>query len=164
MDRIDGRDRCPEPSHELRDELEAEVHPRRADVEENAAGRGQGMASSSVDLLEPVELCRRGRAEELVPDRRAKPDYAGQVALQVTVRNRPYQRREVPAECSDGRPVVIARVDRYHQKDCGARQRRDDWLRLRVAELAFQGFILTFLGALPAVAPRHPPKIWVSGL
>jgi hypothetical protein len=60
--------------------------------------------------------------------------------------------------------VVIARVDRYHQKDCGARQRRDHRLGLRVAQLAFQAFILTFLGTLPAVAPRHPPKIWVGGL
>ncbi len=158
MDLIDGRGCCAEPSHKLRGELEAEVHPGRADVEENVAGRGHGMARSSVELPEPVELRRLGRAEELVPGRRAKPDYAGQVALQVTVRNRPYQRREVPAECSDGRAVVIARVHRYHQKDCGARQRRDHRLRMRVAQLAFQALHSDVSGHPASGRPSPPSK------
>ena len=83
MDLIDGGHRPSEPNHELRRELEAEVHPGRTDVEEDVAWRGHGVTRPGLDLPERMELRRSGPAEKPVPGRGTEPHDAGEVALEV---------------------------------------------------------------------------------
>src|SRR5207237_8473108 len=113
MHLVDGGHRPSEPNHELRREFEAEVHSSGTDVEEDVAWRGHGMARLRPDLPERMELRRSGSAEKPVPGRGTEPHDAGEVALEVAKADRPNEGREVFAEGSTGRPLVIAGVDRH---------------------------------------------------
>ena len=80
---VDGRDRVAEPRHDLRRQLEAEVHALGADVEQEIARRGDRMARSGADLAERMQLRRPRRAEQPVPGVRADAHDAGEISLEV---------------------------------------------------------------------------------
>ena len=66
-------------AHDLRGELEAQVHVGGADVEQQVAGRGHRVVHA-LDLAEGVQVGRPRRAEQPVPRVGAEAAYARQVA------------------------------------------------------------------------------------
>jgi hypothetical protein len=98
-------------------------------VEQQVAGRRDRMALSGANLPERMQLRRARWPEQAVP--RLGPDAhdAGQARFDVAEFNRPQQRAEVRAERPQGGAIVRARIDRHHQEDRGARERRGYRLR-----------------------------------
>ena len=71
----------PEPTRELAGELEAQVHPPRPDVEEQIAGRRDGLVALTGELRQRAQRGRPRAAEEPIPERRADADHACQLAV-----------------------------------------------------------------------------------
>ena len=88
------RGRAVQPGHDLAGQLEAQIHPRRANVKEQVAGRADRMPAACADLAERVQSGRPRQSGQPVPGCRAEPGHAGQVAVQVAEADRPDQPRQ----------------------------------------------------------------------
>ena len=75
-------DGAAQPRHDLRRQLEAEIHARGADMEEDVARRRDGVMLAA-DLAERMQFLRPRRAEQPVPGVGAERHDAGQPALEV---------------------------------------------------------------------------------
>ena len=126
---VHRRNGVAEARHDLRGQLEAQIHALGADVEQQVARRGDGMARSGADLPERMQLRRPRRPKEPVPRVGPEPHDAGESAFEVAKFHRAQQRGEVAAERAHGVAIFGARVDRHDQKDRGAGERRGDRLR-----------------------------------
>jgi hypothetical protein len=67
VDLVLDRDDAGQPLHDLGGQLEAQVHPLGADVEEQVAGRGHGTVLGPGELTEGVQPGRSRAAEQAVP-------------------------------------------------------------------------------------------------
>jgi hypothetical protein len=121
---VDSGDRIAELSHDLRRNLEAQVHPLGADMKQEIARSRDSLARSGLELAEWVEFSRSGVAEQSIPRVGTDSHHAGEAGLKITKFNRANQAREVRAERPHGVDIVLAPVDGHDQEDCGARQRR----------------------------------------
>ena len=121
---VDRRDRVAEPRHDLRRDLEAEVHPLGADMEQQVAGRRDRVARSGPELAERVQFGRARVPEQPVPGVGPDPHHAGEAGFEIAKFNRANQARKVGAERPHGRAIVRARVYRHDQEDRGAGERR----------------------------------------
>ena len=74
---VDRRNRVSDPRHDLRRQLEAQIHALGADVEQEVAGRGDRMAPAGTNLPERVQFLRPRRPEQAVPRLGADPHDAG---------------------------------------------------------------------------------------
>ena len=83
MHLVDARNRVAEPRHDLRRQLEAEIHAFGADVEEQVAGRRDRMARAGADFAERMQLRRPRRAEQLIPRLGSDAHDAGKISLDV---------------------------------------------------------------------------------
>src|SRR5207302_5932860 len=81
---VHGRDSVPEPRHDLRRQLEAEIRALGANVEDQVAGRGHRMARSGLDFLERMQFRRPRQAKEIVPGGRSKSHHAGKIPFKIT--------------------------------------------------------------------------------
>src|SRR4029077_142653 len=98
---VDRRNRIAEPGHDLRRQLEAEVHALGANVEEEIARRRARMARARLDLSKGMQLRRPRITEEPVPRLGADPQDAGEISLDIAETDRTYQPREVAAKRPD---------------------------------------------------------------
>ena len=64
---VDDVDRARQSVHDLRRELEAQIHPPGADVEQQVAGRARGVVPRAVQLAERVQARRPRPEREAVP-------------------------------------------------------------------------------------------------
>jgi hypothetical protein len=119
---VDRRDRVAEAPHDLRRDLEAEVHALGADMEKQVPGRRDGVARSRPDLAERVKLGRARLPEQAVPCLGPDPHDAGETGFEVAKFHRAQQCRKLAAERPHGGAMVRARLHRRDQEDRGARQ------------------------------------------
>ena len=114
---VDRGDRALEPRHDLGRELEAEVHPLGADVEEDVAGGRDRVAVAGEHLLERVEQRRPRLPVEDVPRVGADPRDAGEPPVEVALADGADERGQVGQERADGLPALLARVHRHDEED-----------------------------------------------
>ncbi len=121
---VDRRDRVAELRHDLRRDLETQVHPLGADMKQEVSRRCDRVARSGPELAERVKFGRARVAEQPVPGVGADAHDAGEAGLEIAKFNRANQARKVRAERPHGVDIVLALVDGHDQEDRGARQRR----------------------------------------
>ena len=112
-------------------QLEAQVHPGRADVEQQVAGSADGVAVPGPQLPERVQPGWPRPPGQPVPGGGPDSGDAAQVPGQVPEADGFDQPCHVGAQLPGGVGAVGLRVDDGDQEDRGLRQRRDDRLRLR---------------------------------
>ena len=103
---VDRRDRIAELRHDLRRDLEAQVHPLGADMEQEVARGCDCVARSGLELAERVKFGRTRVAEQPVPGVGADSHHAGEPGLEIAKFDRANQAREVGAERPHGGGVV----------------------------------------------------------
>ncbi len=113
-----------ETTHDLRGDLEAQVHPLGADMEQKVARGSDGVARSGPELAEGVKLSRARVAEQPVPGVGPNPHHAGKPGFEIAKFDRSNQARKVGAERARRGATVGARVYRHDQEDRGAGERR----------------------------------------
>ena len=126
---VDCCNRVAERNHDLRRQLETEVHALGADMEQQIPRCCDRLPRAGLDLSKRMQLCRPRIAEDPVPRLGADPHDAGEVSLDIAEADRAQQRREVAAKRPDGRTARLARVDRYDKKDRGPGKGLNDRLR-----------------------------------
>ena len=136
MDFVGDGDHIADAFHDLRCELEAKVHALGANVEENVAGRGDGVASGGANFLKGVKLGGARGSEEIIPGIGAETGDAGKAALKVAKIDSAKQAGETGAKGAQTRDGISAGADTQHQKDRVLRQRTDDWLGNNLIRLA----------------------------
>ena len=72
-----------EPSHDLRRQLETEIHALGANVKEEIAGGGDGMARAGFDFPKRMQFRRPRLTKEPVPGVGSNPHHAGEVAFDI---------------------------------------------------------------------------------
>ena len=100
------RNSISETRHDLRRNLEAQIHALGADVEKQIAWRGDRVARSCANLPERVEFGGPRRSKEAVPRVGPKAHDAGEAGFQVPKIHRAQQRGEVSAERPQGCSMV----------------------------------------------------------
>ena len=80
---IDHGNGLAEPGHDLRCQLEAEIHALGANVEEEIAGRGDGMARAGPDFPKRMQFRRPRLTKEPVPRVGSNTYHAGEVSLDI---------------------------------------------------------------------------------
>ena len=111
-------------------ELKTHVGAIGPDVEQQISRRRHRGVRRSPDLGERPQLCRTARLSKSIPGGAADRHVARQPALQIPKPDRAQQSANIgnhAAHLADG---VRRAADRHHQKYRGARQRRQDALRL----------------------------------
>ena len=121
---VHRRNGIPDTRHDLRRQLEAQIHALGADVEQQVARRGNRMARSGANLAERMQFRRPRRPKEPVPRVGSKPHDAGEAPFQVAKFHRAQQRGEISAERAQGGAIFGARIKRRDQEDRGASERR----------------------------------------
>ena len=124
MHLVDRRDGVPKLGHDLRRDLEAQIHPLGADMKQEIARRCDRVARSGAELPKRMKFGRSRVAEQSVPGVGPDSHDAGEAGLEIAKFNRANQARKVRAERPHGVDIVLALVDRHDQEDRGARQRR----------------------------------------
>ena len=92
---VDRRDRVAEPRHDLRRQLEAEIHALGADVEQEIAGRGDRMTRSGLDFAERMQFGRPRLRRTACPTR--------PIRIAITQERFPSMSRKPTARSSAGR-------------------------------------------------------------
>ncbi len=132
VDLVDDTGGAVEAVHQSRRELEAEVEPVGADVEEQiAGGRGRGVLAAG-EARERVQVARSRRAvaEQAIPQRRADAGDADELALGDPEPDRALERADVGQQLAHD--LLAAGRDRQHQEDRRLGQRRQDPLARRL--------------------------------
>jgi hypothetical protein len=94
-------------------------------MEQQVARRGDGMAISSTNLPEGMQLSRARRPpKEPVPRIGPKAQDARETRFQVAKSHRAQQRRKIAAEGANGRAILKARIYCGDQEDRGPGERR----------------------------------------
>ena len=124
MHLVDCCDRTAELGHDLRRDLETEVHPLGSDMKQQVSRRRDRVARSGAELAEGVKFSRSRVAEQPVPGVGPDSHHAGEAGLEITKFNGPDQAGKVRAKRPHGADIVLALVDGHDQEDRGARQRR----------------------------------------
>ena len=128
VDLIDDRSGAVEAVGQQRGQLEAHVHPRRPDVEQEVARGRRGVVDVAPHLGERVEVGRARSVEESVPGVGADAGDEREARLRHPAAHGPAQTGEVGEEVAD--LVLAAGVDREHEEDRRRGQRREDRLRV----------------------------------
>ena len=126
---VDRRNDDADAGHDLRRELEAQIHALGANVEQQVARSRNGMARAGANLTEGMEVGGAGISEKLAPRVAADPHDAGESRLNLTKVDRAHEFGQVAAERANDRAAGGIRVDRNHQKDDSASERCDHRLR-----------------------------------
>ena len=103
---VDRGDRVAELGHDLRRDLEAQVHPLGADMEQEVARRCDRVARSGPELPERVKFGRARVAEQPVPGVGPDSHHAGEAGFEIAKFNRANQARKVRAERPHGGDIV----------------------------------------------------------
>lgn len=119
---------APQPVHQPGGQLEAEVGPAGADVEQHVARGGRGGVARPAQLLEGVEPGRARPGEQAPPGVRTDPRHTGQAGVRHPEAHGAAERRHVLEEVVHR--LLPARVDGQHQEDGALRDRGEDGLRL----------------------------------
>ena len=88
MHLVDRRNRVAELRHDLRRQLEAEVHALGANVKHEIARRRDRVARTGLDLPKGMQLRRPRLAEQPVPRLGPDPHHAGEISLDVAETDR----------------------------------------------------------------------------
>ena len=128
---VGDRYRIAEAADQLACQLEAQIHALGADVEQDVAGRRDGLARPGPEFAERVQFRRARRAEQPVPNCRPERHDAGQIAFEIAKSDRPQQGAQIGAQGSRRRFGLGAGLDRDHKKDRGAGQLHRQQLRQR---------------------------------
>src|SRR5262249_62003199 len=83
----DGGTRFAEPSHDLRCQLEAEIHALGANVKEEIAGCSDGVTRAGSNLPKRMQFRRPRLAKEPVPRVGSNSHHAGEVSLNIAEAN-----------------------------------------------------------------------------
>ena len=75
--------RLAEPGHDLRCQLEAEIHALGADVKQQIAGGSDGMTGAGLDFPKRMQFRRPGSTKQPVPCVGSNPHRARQVSLNI---------------------------------------------------------------------------------
>ena len=113
--------------HDLRRQLETEVHPLGADVEEDVPRRGDRVVAAS-DFAERVEVGRARRPEKPVPRIGPEPEDAGQLAFDVAKPDCAQERGKIGTERAHRRASLAPWIDSHNEEDRRARKRGHDRL------------------------------------
>ena len=114
--------------HDLGCELEAKIHARGANMEEEVARRGGGMARAA-DFAEGMQVFGFRRAEEPAPSVRADPHDAVEPAIEGANPTPRTSAARSPQKLRTAASRVRPGVDRDDEKNGGARQPGVDSLR-----------------------------------
>lgn len=145
---------APQPVHQPGGQLEAEVGPAGADVEQHVARGGRGGVARPAQLLEGVEPGRARPGEQAPPGVRTDPRHTGQLVRHPEAHGAA-ERRHVLEEVVHR--LLPARVDGQHQEDGALRDRGEDGLRLgRRAGVRGRGALMR--GRLPGRWRRRPGR------
>ena len=109
------------PRHDARRHLEAQVHARGADMEQQVARRGDGVMHAA-DFAKGVQLSRFRRSEQAVPRVGADPHDAGESAIGRAKADAPHQRGEIAAQAARRSLGFRPGAQSDDQKNGGARQ------------------------------------------
>ena len=102
-------DGAAEPRHDLRRQLEAQIHARGADMKQDVARRRDGVMLAA-DLAERMQVLRPRRAEQPVPGVGAESHDAGQPAVEVAKADRAQEGGEIATQRPHG--VIAFRLRR----------------------------------------------------
>ena len=83
MDFVGGGDGALQARHDLHGELETEIHALGADVKEQVAGRGDGVARAGAKFTKGMKFRRARRAEEAVPGVGTEAHDAGESGFKI---------------------------------------------------------------------------------
>jgi hypothetical protein len=111
-----------EPGHNLRLELETQVHSLRPNMEEHVARCRDSMTLPSTYLAKLVQLSWARLPKQLVPGIGPKPYNTGESSLLFAKPYRTHESGEISAEGSDSNSMPSPRIDRYDKKDRGTGQ------------------------------------------
>ena len=125
LDLVGNRNSVSDAFHDLRRQLEAEVHAPGANVEEDVAGSRDGVAATGTDLSKGMKLGGTRRSQQFVPGVRAESHYAGETRLDVAELDGAYKPGEIRAEGTHGRVASSIRANAHNQKDRCASERTD---------------------------------------
>ena len=129
MDLIDDRGAAAQPVHDLPRDLEAQIHLRGADVEEQIARGRHGVVLLPVDLRKWMQLRRARSAEQPVPGRGSDAHDNGEPAVRDAEADRSLQSRAIAQQVADDR--FAGWIDGHHKEDRRACQRAEHRLRGR---------------------------------
>ena len=124
MHLVRGRGGIREALHDLRRELEAQIHAPRPDMEQHVARRSDRVARPGVKFPKRMQLCRPRLTEEPIPGLGAKSHDARQSGFNVAEPNRAHQPGKIRAQRPQRRAILGARLDAHHQKNRGPAERR----------------------------------------
>ena len=126
---VDHGDHIPDAVHDLHSQFEAEVHTFGANVKEDVARSGYGMASAGANLPKRVKLGGTGGSEELVPGIGTESCDAGKACLDVAKLHSAYQPGQIRTKGQQTRVGVLVLANAQHQEDRRPRKRTDHSLR-----------------------------------
>ena len=127
---VDRGDSPAQPRHDQRRQLEAEVEPIGADVEEDVAGSRDRDARPRGDRPERMEPGGARRPEEYVPPIRAERDDTAEPAVEVALADGADESGELAAQRAHDVPTPGARLESCDEKDRVPRRGRSHRLRL----------------------------------
>ena len=136
----------PSFGHDLRRDLEAQVHPLGADMEQQVPRGCDRVARSGPELSEGVKLGRARVPEQPIPGVRPDSHHAGEPGFEIAKFNRANQAREIGAERPHAGAIVRAGVYGHDQEDRRAGQRRRYRLRNH------DGVVLEIASAMKSLA------------
>ncbi len=131
------------PRHDLRRQLETQIHALGADVEKQVAGRGNRMALTGANLTKGDEGSPGAAAPKSL-SQASDPNPMTQVSPPSISRNPTARTNAARSAQKDRMAAAIAgfRVDRYNQEDRGASERRNYRLRNGVHAHAASGALI----------------------
>src|SRR5262245_7387541 len=123
MNHLHRYDDVTDARHDLGRKLEAQIHVLRADVKEEIAWRGHGVAASRVYLPERMQFGWPRRPEELIPGVGSERGNARKSCFEIAKFHRAKQASDVSAKRPQGRAAVRCRLYGQDEENCRARQR-----------------------------------------
>lgn len=128
MNLVYRRNSISDTRHDLRCQLETQIHAFRADVEKHVAWRRNRMACSRANFAEHAQFRWQRQSKEPLPCAGPEAHDTGKARFKIAKFHCAYQPSEVSAERPYNRAIAGARFECHDQEDRGASERRCYWL------------------------------------
>ncbi len=136
---VDGVGGLAQPRADMRGQFEAQVHPVRADMEQQVRLGGDGVPLASPDFAERVQSGGPLGTGQPVPQRRPEAHHTGQRGVEVTEPDRSQQSAEIAAQPAHRRVAVLTGPHGDDEENRRSGQRRGDRLSHRLRRGAARG-------------------------
>ena len=129
---VDGIRGLTQPRGDVRGQFEAQVHPVRADMEQEVRLGGDGVPLAGPDFAERVQSCGPLRTGQPVPQLRPEAHHAGQGGVEVAEPDRAQQAAEIAAQLAHRRVTGLIGPHGDDEEDRRGGQRCGDRLGHRL--------------------------------